>query len=73
MWSAIKLLSEDGAVLSGSNPTFPAKAPEKRLDHIFGFPKAAFRLESTREGTASPYAASDHMPVISVIETDFRK
>ncbi len=70
---AIKLLSEDGAVLSGSNPTFPAKAPEKRLDHIFGFPKAAFRLESTREGTASPYAASDHLPVISVIETDFRK
>lgn len=70
---AITLLSTDGAVLSGSNPTFPAKAPEKRLDHIFGFPKAAFRLENTTEGPAGADAASDHIPVISTITVDYSK
>lgn len=70
---ALTLLAEDGAVLSGDAPTYPAKAPEKRLDHIFGFPKAAFRLESTSEGPAGDNAASDHLPVISTILVDFSK
>ncbi|MCH5221352.1 MAG: endonuclease/exonuclease/phosphatase family protein [Muribaculaceae bacterium] len=69
--NAITALSEHAAVLSGTNPTFPAKEPNVRLDHIFGFPTAAFILENTQEGPAGPHAASDHLPVISSIIVDF--
>ena len=63
----IDCLRENCAVLSGDAPTFPAKEPEKRLDHIFGLPKADFKLISTSEGPSSPYAASDHLPVVSTV------
>ncbi|MCM1067904.1 MAG: endonuclease/exonuclease/phosphatase family protein [Muribaculaceae bacterium] len=70
---AVKILEEEGAMLCGDAPTYPAKAPDKRLDYIFGFPKAAFRLEKTAEGPISPYAASDHLPIVSTILVDFSK
>ena len=64
---AITYLSDHCAVLSGDAPTFPAKEPEKRLDHIFGLPAKDFRLVRTAEGPSGPYAASDHLPVVSTI------
>ncbi len=70
---AIIYLSEQGAVLSGTNPTFPADAPRTKLDHLFGFPKAVFTLDETAEGPASAEAASDHLPIISTVTVDFTK
>ena len=66
----VNLISENSAVLSGTAPTFPAKAPAERLDHIFGLPKQAFRLNTTEEGPAGPSAPSDHLPVISTITVE---
>ena len=68
---AIQFLAGNGASLSGVNPTFPANAPTVRLDHLFGFPKNAFELQSTSEGTISDDAASDHLPVISTITLNY--
>lgn len=70
---AIAVMQDGGVMLCGTAPTFPAKEPVSRLDYIFGFPRAAFRLEKTEEGPASPYAASDHVPVISTVIVDFTK
>lgn len=70
---AIDFLADKGAPLSGSAPTFPAEEPRVRIDHIFGFPKASFILDSTSEGPSSKYAASDHLPVISNIIVDYTK
>lgn len=64
---ALKLLNDSLVSLSGSAPTFPAHAPEKRLDHIFGWPKVNFKLIDTYEGPSGVNAASDHIPVISTI------
>lgn len=66
----VKYLSEKGKLLSGGAPTWPSDAPRMRIDHIFGFPKEAFTLESTTEGLASKYAASDHLPVVSEITVE---
>ena len=65
--AAIDLFQQNCSTLSGTAPTFPARKPESRLDHIFGIPKADFKLISTDEGPSSPYTASDHLPVISTI------
>lgn len=67
---AINYLSEKGVLLSGLEPTWPSDAPRIRLDYIFGFPKTAFRLDSTAEGLASKYAASDHLPVVSEVSVE---
>lgn len=64
---ALRILADSCAVLSGKAPTFPAKNPTERLDHIFGYPMADFRLVRTSEGPSGPDTASDHLPVFSVI------
>lgn len=64
---AIDFLKERFALLSGDAPTFPSKEPQKRLDYLFGLPRQDFRLIETSEGLSSPYAASDHLPVISTV------
>lgn len=69
----IVLMTENCAVLSGTAPTFPAKEPAERLDHIFGMPDRAFRLETTEEGIGGVDAPSDHLPVISTVTVDFTK
>ncbi|MCH5219171.1 MAG: endonuclease/exonuclease/phosphatase family protein [Muribaculaceae bacterium] len=55
-------------LLSGTAPTFPAKEPISRLDYIWGTPKADFKLIETSEGSSGQDTASDHLPVMSVIE-----
>ncbi|MCH5345853.1 MAG: endonuclease/exonuclease/phosphatase family protein, partial [Muribaculaceae bacterium] len=64
----ITLIESQFTRLSGDNPTFPAKAPTDRLDHIFGYPTDAFRLVKTFEGPLGDNQPSDHLPVISIIE-----
>lgn len=66
----ISILSDKGALLSGLAPTWPSDAPRMRIDYIFGFPGKAFTLNKTYEGTASKYAASDHLPVMSEVTVD---
>lgn len=65
---ALTLMNRHFTLLSGTAPTFPAKKPTERLDYIWGLPKADFRLIETAEGPAGPDTASDHLPVMSVIE-----
>lgn len=64
---AIKIMTENAAMLCGLAPTYPANGPEIKIDYIFGLPANAFRLLDTAEGPVSPTAASDHIPVISTI------
>lgn len=64
---AIKYMTSQCAVLSGSAPTYPADVPMAKIDHIFGLPTSSFSLEETHEGTPSENAASDHLPVISTV------
>ena len=68
--SEVFRLFSSGANLSGTNPTFPADVPEKKLDYIYGFPADAFTLVDTAEGEASASAASDHLPVMSTITVE---
>lgn len=65
---ALQVLADSCITLSGTAPTFPAKKPEKRLDHIFGYPKNFFKFVKTYEGPSGENTASDHIPVISVVE-----
>lgn len=64
---AVKVFEQKGRTLCGLAPTYPSDSPRVKLDYIFGFPSADFRLLTTCEGPASPTAASDHLPVISTI------
>lgn len=70
--SEVCRLFSSGATLSGESPTFPADTPDKKLDYIFGFPKQAFRLLESGEGPASANAASDHLPVYSIIGVELK-
>ncbi len=39
----------------------------KKIDHLYGYPVENFKLKSSKVGVASPYSASDHLPVVSEI------
>jgi glycerophosphoryl diester phosphodiesterase len=72
---AVQALTEAALPLSGDENTFPAEAPEKKIDHIFGYPADAFTLESSTVGAASATAPSDHLPIISriILNYGYRK
>lgn len=65
--AAVRFMAENGAVLSGSNPTFPSDRPRSKIDHLFGYPDNAFILEETHEGAPEKNASSDHLPIISTV------
>ncbi len=65
--AAVRFMAENGATLSGSNPTFPSDVPRSKIDHLFGFPDNAFILEETHEGPTDKDAPSDHLPIISTV------
>lgn len=64
---AYSILCKYAVPLSGTAPTFPSDKPEKRLDHILGFPACKFALKSTCEGQVTANPLSDHLPIYSVI------
>lgn len=66
---AIDLLNASLKPLSCPEPTFPAHAPEVKLDHIFGAPAGSIALLDS----AIPVAplVSDHLPLISTITVSF--
>lgn len=64
---AIAVFSKDFRLLSGDELTFPAMAPDRKLDWIFGYPASGFSLVGSRVPAPSPRAASDHLPIISEI------
>lgn len=68
---AVQAFMEVAVPLSGDEDTFPADAPEKKIDHIYGYPVGNFKLKSSKVGVASPYSASDHLPVVSEIVLNY--
>lgn len=45
--------------------TSPARAPKNKIDYLFGYPKQAWRLKSTK---IIDTQLSDHLPIVSEIE-----
>ena len=69
--AAIGLFTKDFKLLTGEEKTFPAKAPEKKLDWIFGYPAADFTLVGATVPKPSIRSASDHLPIVSKIKVKF--
>lgn len=68
---AIALFNKDFQLLTNLEKTFPAKAPEKKLDWIFGYPAEDFSLVSSEVPAPSVRSASDHLPVVSKVIVKF--
>lgn len=51
-------------LLCGMQPTFPADAPDVKIDYLFGYPAGRWTLESTR---IMPSGLSDHRAIVSVV------
>ena len=69
--AAIGLFTKDFKLLTGEEKTFPAKAPEKKLDWIFGYPAADFMLVGSAVPKPSIRSASDHLPIVSKLKVKF--
>lgn len=68
---AIALFSKDFQLLTNMEKTFPSKAPEKKLDWIFGYPAEDFSLVNSAVPAPSVRSASDHLPVVSKVMVKF--
>lgn len=69
---AIAVLTKDFKDLSCPDNTFPAWAPEAKIDWILGYPAADFSLVRSYVPEKSENAASDHLPVVSTVKVRFK-
>ena len=61
----IALLREKADIFGDDTPTFPAGAPNRKLDYIAGFPKGAFCVENHQ--VIHDPSTSDHRPILAEI------
>jgi endonuclease/exonuclease/phosphatase family metal-dependent hydrolase len=53
---------------AGGAPTFPAAAPDRRIDAVLVSPSVSVVGAGVPDGLANPAAASDHLPVVADLQ-----